>query len=346
MSKVIDATPTTPETAPVTPAPSFQERFSKWTPEERSNWELTGNEPAAPPAKEKEGTPAAPPAKEGQASEVPPQGDAPKTDSASDPEHQSTQEPPEDGRRLSRRDRRIRAQNLRIAELERQLASAPARGQSPAQQPAAGKPAPQTLTRPKMPRLDQYDTLDAYNKACDQYEVEMDAYQDAKLTAKQQEIQRQREEERDTREAEDEFVDVQASFHKRCAEFRKHPELGKTFDAAFNTVSTATQKAGAGWMDQFILDSKIGPAIIDHLAKNADAFKDLLELNPIRGIAALGRIEDQLLKAPVPKKIPSAPAPLDKLGGSGKVDGPPLGSQAWIDQENARDIARYKERGG
>lgn len=330
MSKELGATaasPSAPESQPAAEAPSFAARQSKWTPEQLADWQLTGKEPESPAPDTKEGEPPATTSADAASKPAPESGPEKKTEEPREDTH----------RRLSRRDRKIGELSAENRRLQRELEALRA-GTQPNADPGKPAEAPKPLQRPKRPRIGDFDTTDAYDAAMDQYETQLDAFLDQQHGQKLTAAERQREERQSQRESEEEFADIQKGWHKQCAEYRK---THQDFDQSFQTVSKATQAAGAGHIDQFILESDFGTALIDHLAKHPDAFAELLELSPVRGIAQLGVLERQFAKAPIPKKTSSAPEPPEAIGGaSDRSEGPKPGSAAWIEAENARDLRR------
>ncbi len=68
---------------------------------------------------------------------------------------------------------------------------------------------------------------------------------------------------------------------------------------------------------QFCLESDVGPRIAYHLAKNPDLHEKINNLSPMRRVAELGKIEDQIRKpAAMEPKVSRAPGKLTEVKGT------------------------------
>lgn len=85
----------------------------------------------------------------------------------------------------------------------------------------------------------------------------------------------------------------------------------------------------------FCMESEVGPRIAYHLAKNPDLHDRLNAMTPMRRIAALGKLEDQLTTPKQqPRQATRAPAKLSEVTGGG--------APARLSVDNARSYSEWK----
>lgn len=315
------ATVQPPATEAAVPTPTLPERQKTWTSEERRNWRMTGEEPQKKTAEPVEGV---------NKVESAPTVTEPKKELT--PEERSQRDRERNERRFQRQygEERARRQaaERRIAELEKA-------------KPAEAAPAPPHETTfaadPNDPEpLETDPAFDGdfikwqkvHNRWSARQEVKALREEDSRRQAQQQ--------------AEDAFLEQQADWHKRCADYRK---TNKDFDKAFTTVAQRLKEAEMPDVDAALIDSDVGPALIAHLHAHPDEFDQLLDMSPIAAIRHIGKLELQLARAPKPKTVTTAPDSPAHVGGRNEsVSGPPLGSKAWKDTENAKEAARLTQR--
>jgi hypothetical protein len=166
----------------------------------------------------------------------------------------------------SKAEQRIKQLTARIKALE-------------AHKPEPEQPKP-ALKAPVKPSLDQFETIEAYDKAVDDYADKMRAFgidQD------------RREREAAAKKAEEDKTadEIKKSFDKRVkATVKRNPEF--VLQEALQVVQPSPT------MDGFILDSDIGPDLLAELANDPDECERIRELSPFKAVRELVRLEEKL----------------------------------------------------
>lgn len=91
-----------------------------------------------------------------------------------------------------------------------------------------------------------------------------------------------------------------------------------------------------------LIESKHGPEIIYHLAKNPEEAERISKLSPLAAAREIGRIEARLEEKPV-KKTTSAPPPAKTVSGNSTANNTPSdndSTETWIKKEAARMHAK------
>jgi hypothetical protein len=198
--------------------------------------------------------------------------------------------------------KRAEAAEARAAELE---------GKIPKEVPAAEKKAPIAA-----------DFTNA------QGQVDWDAYTDAKANfAAEQAVEKERQ--RQAKEKADAEIVV------RTAQLKAQTEAAREKHPDFDRVLSAAQGTAADQVPQFVLnylwESDASAELVYYLAKHPEESQRIGKLKPIRGVAELGKLEDQLTKSqtpptasaatPVRSERSGAPAPITPLEGDGTGTG-------------------------
>lgn len=124
------------------------------------------------------------------------------------------------------------------------------------------------------------------------------------------------------------------TFQERQSEYRR---TVPDYDSVVST-STAPISSHVG---EVLLDSKHGPALSYHFAKNPDVLMQLNHMSPLQAASEIGRLESTLPSTPVPpaKKFSNAPVPAGTLGTQGRTTTPPLAT-ASMDEYMAQRKAQ------
>jgi hypothetical protein len=94
-------------------------------------------------------------------------------------------------------------------------------------------------------------------------------------------------------------------------------------------------------MLEIVTDLPNGADILYHLANNLDDAYELTRLPPHKMALEMGRLSEKLGKAPAPKPVSNAPAPLKTVNGRGTVDAEPPETdvdawRAWDRKQRAK----------
>ena len=270
-------------------------------------WRLTGKVP------EKSGTPETPDAAgdpEG-SEETPPAGDD-KT--------QQQQAQPKGGKKetAEQRIKNLLAKNKQLqADLDR-AKNGTQPGEKPAESPTAKPTEPKTskLEAPVKPRFEDFK-----DKSYEEFEAAKDAYFEALTDYKAAKaIEADRAERvKEAREAEAAKTQkqIEQSWTERMAQAVKdYPDYG---DVVFADGNLRADIPHSSAMDEYILDSEVGPAILYHLAKNLDETRRIAGLNPIRAAAALRDMEVAITGERPAKVTPITGAPKPKITNAGPI---------------------------
>ena len=276
------------EPSPVEFNPSEQ---STWTPEQRDEWNKSGNIPKAPKKAE-----SAPAKKE--------------SDNAADSDTaKHSQEKPKQKTKLSAEDR--------IAELEstiKKIKDGAGIKETKAEPSPARQAAPK-LEEPKKPKLEEFDDFNKFEEAKDKYYLDMADYRAKKAVAEDRE-QRQMEEQRT--KVESEFAEakkIYPDFEEKAAPIIKALTEDQSIHEAF--------KIAVGTSDVF---THLAYALSQ---EQSQALLELARTNPIQAVKKLGVLEESVRaelgkkakpevedKTPEPIK-PRAPKPPSEVGGRG-----------------------------
>lgn len=239
---------------------------------------------------------------------------------------------------------RDRAQEkARADRAERELADLRARHQPPPAdaRPAASSPAPAGLVKPD-PETFPYGTADpGYVEALTDYKLAVHA---ATQRAEGERVQRE------TR-AREESQRVIAGFEERRAQANeKHAD----FEAVAMLAPTDIPPGSA--TDLWVLEDEAGAEILYHLQQpnNTAERKRILALGPREQLKELVRLGDRLTADPAAVRTTNAPPPPPTLSVR-PSPGDPVeralamgagdeGTRAYIDAENARELARLNKR--
>lgn len=173
--------------------------------------------------------------------------------------------PPEEG---SKAERRIRQLTAQVRQLQRQMQSGPQQQQ------------PQMMQPPQKPQLEQFDTIESYDKAVDQWREA-----DRQFAIQQDRIARQQEESQ--RAQQKQFQDLRKTWDQRASRIiRDNPD--------FNVVEALGRVEPSPTMDGFFVDSEVGPELLDFLDTNPDEADRIRDLSPYAAMRELIKLEDRL----------------------------------------------------
>jgi len=172
-----------------------------------------------------------------------------------------------------------------------------------------GRTAPpeKPLEKPKKPVQDDFESyddfqaaLDAYPQKVAQYEIQRDRLE------RQKQSQAAAEKERDEQ--------IKQVWNTRAAKtLERHP------DADFKQAITDVDPNAA--LEQFLLDSEIGPDVVLHLQANPDLAEELRELEPMATVRRALALEAELLAEIQGMKPKPKPKPPLYVGANGGVGG-------------------------
>ena len=190
--------------------------------------------------------------------------------------------------------RRIDKLNFRIAERERELEYWRGKATTP-----AGEKTEKVETKPVVdgkPNPDSFETHAEYIEALTDWKIE----QKEKAAKEQDQKTKLQTEQQNLLEAHSERV---KSFAKQT----------KDFD---DVIAEVDDVIASAVVQELIVSSDNGPALMYELAKNRAEFERINKLPPLAAARELGRLESKLSeeKKPEPKKIPKAPKPLEPVG--------------------------------
>lgn len=204
--------------------------------------------------------------------------------------------PPEEA--TPKAERRIRQLTAQVRQLQRQL-------QTPQQQQQAQR----MMQQPVRPKLDQFETIEAYDQALEKYDT--DSRQYAVQEAMRAEQQRAAAESQAKQMAE-----LRDSWQKRSERIQKaNPD--------FNVVEALGRVEPNPTMDAFFLDSEVGPELLDYLDTHPDESDRIRDMTPFKAVRELVKIEDRLtlqVKGIKPKPTLTPVTPLQ--GARGRTSAP------------------------
>lgn len=322
MSKVLEGAPAvTPAAAPETSQPSFAERQSTWTSEQRQKYDLTGDEPEYPASPEPK--PAATP-----------EGEAPKVEPGQGPDLK--QEPKSEPRDRSwRKDRKIGELSADNRRLQRELEALKA-GKPSSNAPAEEKPQAKVDGRPKL--KDFVAKIGATSgESFETYEDALEAHSEAIADWKYETREKTRQTQEKERDTSIEQEEIDEDWHERWKATAKDTKMYPDFDK----IAGSDQLKLNPTTIKFIKTRDSGPAVLYHLGKDLELATRIAKFDADDTLIELGKIELGLSKAPKPNTVTKAPNPPVNLGGKDEgSEGPKVGSRAWIDAENAADAKR------
>lgn len=206
---------------------------------------------------------------------------------------------PEAAKRSERNaETRIKQLTARNKALERRLAEG--------QKPAPAKEAPAKLAEPAKPQFENFNTIEEYEVARDDYAEKLASYR----------VDKDRGEREAARVAEERTKNEQKAletWNKRAEETAKRvPD--------FNTQEAIETVAPTDVMDGFFVNSQIGPDILNHLHQNPDEAERIRGLTPYDAVRELVRIEatlsDQIKGIKAKTAPPKPPRLVDGAGTS------------------------------
>jgi hypothetical protein len=182
--------------------------------------------------------------------------------------------------------KKLEQREARIAELEAQLAKT-----------APKESVPQVAEKPK---LDSYDTYEAYYEALADWKVEQ-RFKDQEVKSKQEAVKREQE-------------TAYEAYVRKTAEFKT---ANKDFDDAIAEMVEADVVTDA--MQQAIVQSDMGPEVAYYLAKHPEEAERLSKLGFVAVNKAIGRIEERIEASKSSKpvvKTTNAPPPVKPISGA------------------------------
>lgn len=167
--------------------------------------------------------------------------------------------------------------------------------------------APVGVTDPTEPKLENFESLEAYTEALKAH-VSWKAVTEAEARFKADQQRR-------------EFEGKQSQWKEADAKFSaKHPDWDDAIEDLQEAVSGLDPKSAPGFhaLDAALSESDIAPALKYHLGKNPDELRRLAAMSPIKAVKELARIEDRLSQPPQekPKPTSQAPPPIKPASGS------------------------------
>jgi hypothetical protein len=319
------------------PSPVASRDLESLNATELQAWRMTGEMPSTSPVTASTAAPPAAAAVEGQPASTDaiakPAGSDPAAPPAAAPAKGAEARIPELlSDRARERERADRAER-RVAELERRHAQPPADAR-----PAASSAAPAGRVKPD-PEQFPYGTSDpGYVEALTDYKLAVHADQQRTEAAEGQRQARAREE----------SARVVAGFEERAAAARsKHAD----FDAVALLAPTDIPPGSAA--DLWVLEDEAGAEILYHLQQpnNAAERKRILALGPRQQLKELVLLGHRLTTDPAavrtttapppPPTLATRPSPADAVTRALAMTGDE-GTRAYIDAENARELARLK----
>jgi hypothetical protein len=336
-----DPSTATQETAvetPIVEAP-LSDRLSKLTPEQRTNWKLTGEFPSADTSKDAdpEHAPESDPDKVGQDPSKPRK-----------PITQATMNR-EIGRLTAEKrqlERDSAARDAEIARLRQQLNKPAPETTNPANTTADGRP-----IRPKASEFSGEDAIEKWEAALDIYEEKLaDWKYDQKHT--QREARTREEQKAAEQNKRNETIESQWAEREKAARAKYPDYQEKVWDTKWPICTDA--------MRAYLAESESNAELAYYLGSHHDEIMKIAALSPVRQVAALTKIEAGFeTAAPVidhKRTLQNAPKPPADVGGrSGPVKDPleaaregaqrgdPGATRRMIDLANERDIARMKQ---
>lgn len=190
---------------------------------------------------------------------------------ASKPESAAPEAAKPSGEITPKAERRIKQLTAKLAEMERKLN----------ERPVTKEP---EVKRPVKPKLEEHETIESYDKALDEY-VKANTEYESKAAIERDRQEREKKAAEDKRQTEQK--ELQKSWDKRSDATRKR-------NAEFETKAYVEAVQPTPTMDAFLVDSDIGPDVLDYLFKNDEEAERIRELPPLKQVRALIKLEEQV----------------------------------------------------
>ena len=198
-------------------------------------------------------------------------------------------------------ERRIKQLTAKLKAMEERL-NAP----KPTESPDA-----KDLKEPSAPKVDQFETWDAYETAQNEFLKQRDEYV-AEKTRREQKVATQK------ANQEEQKKKILAEITKREVKtMQRNPDYDR--NEAYSTVRPSPT------MDGFFVDSDIGPDMLWELHNDPDEADRIRELSPWKQVRELVRFEDRLssqIKGTSKASSKSTPTYVDDKGASPKTEEP------------------------
>lgn len=198
-------------------------------------------------------------------------------------------------------------------------------------------------TRPIAPRMNDFDTYEAYENARDKYQADLSDW-----TIDQRE--KKKSQEAKEKEVKDSFAKKESDYLAKVAKFK---ETAPDYDDVIEDfISTHGPIAfGPGAIDS-IIESEFGPQIAYEILKDKKEYDRINALSPLAAAREIGKIENKIeLKSESSsvikkeeKKITKAAAPLAPVGGKGASNSKKSLSDPDISQAEFEAIIREQQR--
>lgn len=173
------------------------------------------------------------------------------------------------------------------------------------EQPAPSQQAQQQVDN--KPKMADFDTIEDFTEALAEWK-----YNNISEKQQIQQVQQQKAQ----------------SYNQKVEQFM---ETAPDFVLAVNEIDHVIQRDPLAF--EFIFESDVGPQLAYHLANHQDELNKIMQLSPTRRIAALGRIENELIsKSKSTIKTQKVPEPIGRVtsnSSNAKEDGSPKDYNAW-----------------
>jgi hypothetical protein len=196
-------------------------------------------------------------------------------------------EPPVEEKTGSKAERRIKQLTAQLKTLERQM-------EEKFNQP----PPRQAIKEPVKPKLDDFETVEAYDSALEKWKVEDRQYAIEQDRIQQKQKRVQEEQEKAAKQARETWDKNATRILKVNPEFTNVEEFTKK---ALNVVQPNATTDG------FLVDSPVGPEILNYLYENPEDAETIRNLQPYKAFRELVKLENKLsdqakgIKKPVPR---------------------------------------------
>ncbi len=221
---------------------------------------------------------------------------------ASDAAGKDLQEPPKETRfekRYKKMEARALAAESRLAELDKG---------------SVADKQPEVISSAKRPRAKDYPTIDAWEDACEAFDLKerKSAIAEALRTEREAESRKAQETERERTES-----DVVNSLAKQITDFKKATAI-KDFDEKFLEMTEFLKESKAGHLEFAIAESDKGAALINYFGDHPEELEKLAAMSQTAGLRALGHLEASgKIKVPATKKITDAKRIIPEVDGKG-----------------------------
>lgn len=175
----------------------------------------------------------------------------------------------------SKAEARIRQLTAKLKNTERQL-------QEVAQRTVA--PPPQSPTAPTKPKLDQFETVEAFDAAIEKWKDDSVKYE-ASIAVERDRQQRQYQAQQ--QELAKQQTEIASNWQKRVE--KATPQIADLKDALNDAAQGLVPRNET--MDGFILDSEYGPVILHHLWQNPDEAEKIAAMPPYKAVREMHNLE-------------------------------------------------------